>query len=102
LLQAKGLSDYALAGVFVDGVVGDEAWGSAGGLSYAVSGLGVQILVVIDEAGQEGGAGERAVEGCDAIGGYGLGEIWFVGLGAGDGVVECDWRGNGRLLGRCE
>ena len=106
LLEADGLIDDGLAGVFVDGVVGDEAGGGGddGGVgggddASELGGLGVEILVVIDGGGQEGCAGDGAVDTGDTAGSVGCGEGGLVGTGAGDSFVEGDGQRLGGWLG---
>lgn len=84
--EVEGFVQIALAEVFVDGVVGDEA-----------EALGVDVAVVVAERGEEGGAGLGVLGGGDVLGGEGGGEIGAVGAGTGLGGRQRQSGRRGRL-----
>ena len=96
MLGANGLVDDALAHVFVDGVVGNEAGCGSGssnlwiGVDLLVDGgaLGIEVLIVIGKGRKEASAGDGVVQRSVAAGSDGGGEVGLVGASAVEGFVE--------------
>ena len=101
LSHSDGLVHHALADILVNRIIGDEAGGGLRCSALACRcqrpvGLGVKVLVVIDDARQQGRTGDGPVEGGRPAAGYGRGVRRLTGLGAMDGFFERDRNGLSR------